>query len=76
MKVNELKSRSTNRVIGGSDASMMKSQSKESVDVSKLQKLIEQKAYELYAQRGLTHGNDWSDWFEAEKIIRSKIKRF
>lgn len=29
-------------------------------------------AYELFEQRGYTHGNDQDDWFEAERIVRSR----
>lgn len=31
--------------------------------------LIQAKAYELYEQRGRSDGDDWRDWFEAEKVI-------
>ena len=31
---------------------------------------IAYKAYELFEQRGCTHGFDLQDWFEAEKIIK------
>jgi hypothetical protein len=27
-------------------------------------------AYSLYEKRGYAHGNDWHDWFEAEKTIK------
>ena len=33
---------------------------------------ISKKAYELYESRGYSSGNDWADWFEAEKIISSE----
>lgn len=29
-------------------------------------------AYSLFEKRGHAHGNDWQDWFEAEKIIYNK----
>ncbi len=29
-------------------------------------------AYELFQQRGGTHGCDQKDWFEAERIVRSQ----
>ncbi|MDD5006167.1 MAG: DUF2934 domain-containing protein [Candidatus Omnitrophica bacterium] len=32
---------------------------------------IQKKAYELYVKRGYSHGNDWSDWFEAERLVKS-----
>ena len=31
--------------------------------------LVEKVAYDLYERRGYTHGNDFGDWFEAEKRI-------
>jgi len=33
---------------------------------------IQQKAYELFEQRGYSHGNDLSDWLEAEKIVKAE----
>lgn len=29
-------------------------------------------AYELYEQRGRSHGHDLGDWFKAEEIIRQR----
>ena len=37
-----------------------------------LQKRIQEKAYEIFERRGYSHGNDWADWFEAERIVRSQ----
>lgn len=33
---------------------------------------IQKKAYELFRQRGGSHGSDWSDWFEAEKLLMGR----
>lgn len=46
-----------------------------SVKVSKkslkeLHEKIQKRAYELYEKRGATPGNDWADWFEAEKSVK------
>jgi len=30
---------------------------------------IAQRAYELYEQRGAGHGEDWNDWFQAEREL-------
>jgi hypothetical protein len=30
---------------------------------------IANRAYELYEQRGGTHGEDWNDWFQAEREL-------
>lgn len=32
--------------------------------------LVRQAAYSLYERRGKSHGNDWNDWFEAERRLR------
>jgi hypothetical protein len=34
---------------------------------------IQHKAYELYEKRGHTHGNDWADWFEAERQVKREV---
>jgi hypothetical protein len=30
---------------------------------------IHQRAYELYQARGAEHGQDWNDWFRAEREL-------
>ncbi len=30
---------------------------------------VELAAYGLFVKRGSVHGNDWQDWFEAEKAV-------
>ncbi len=49
---------------------LSKKVSKESLSPEELHEKIQKKAYELYEKRGATHGNDWADWFEAEKIVK------
>lgn len=39
-----------------------------------LRQRIEQKAYQIFAQRGFSHGNDLADWYEAEKQVRKEIR--
>jgi hypothetical protein len=34
---------------------------------------VGQKAYELYINRGADHGNDQTDWFEAERLVRAEM---
>jgi hypothetical protein len=34
---------------------------------------VEKKAYELYAQRGYTNGNDLQDWLTAEQVIAQEL---
>jgi hypothetical protein len=36
-----------------------------------MNKKIADKAYELFVKRGSTAGNEWGDWFEAERIVKS-----
>ena len=43
------------------------------VDADGFLQKVEKKAYELYKKRGLEHGFDWDDWFEAEKIMEAEI---
>lgn len=48
-----------------------KSKSKKKLNQEELNSLIAKKAYELYVRRGYSHGSDWADWYEAEKIVLS-----
>ena len=34
---------------------------------------IQKRAYELFLKKGGSHGNDWNDWFEAERQIRREM---
>jgi hypothetical protein len=33
---------------------------------------LNRRAYEIYQQKGSTHGHDWDDWFQAEKEVKRK----
>jgi hypothetical protein len=33
---------------------------------------LNRRAYEIFQQRGSTHGHDWEDWFLAEKEVKRK----
>lgn len=35
------------------------------------QKRVAQKAYDLWQKRGCVHGEDWNDWFTAEKTVKA-----
>lgn len=37
---------------------------------SKVLESIRKRAYEFYCKRGYTHGNDVTDWLEAEKQVK------
>lgn len=34
--------------------------------------MIRKRANEIYLKRGARPGNDWADWFEAERQIKSE----
>jgi hypothetical protein len=36
---------------------------------------IRRRAQELYEKRGCIPGNDWADWFEAERQIKAELSR-
>lgn len=36
---------------------------------------IRQKAYELYLNRGASHGQDFNDWLEAERLVLAEQKK-
>ncbi len=62
--------------------SMTKSSSKAKKSTSRRKKvsweewntLIAQKAYEIFEKRGYSHGNDQTDWYEAEKMVSKTYK--
>ena len=41
---------------------------------SEIQKSIEQRAFELYVQRGGLHGSDQHDWLQAEQEICTPLR--
>jgi len=36
---------------------------------------IRKRAQELCNKRGGTTGNDWADWFEAERQVKNELKK-
>ncbi|MDD5282290.1 MAG: DUF2934 domain-containing protein [Candidatus Omnitrophica bacterium] len=36
---------------------------------------IRRRAQELYEKRGCVPGNDWADWFEAERQVKSELNK-
>ncbi len=52
-----------------------KSSSHKIISPKQLHERIKKKAYELYVKRGYIHGDDWADWFEAEKIVKAELKK-
>lgn len=33
---------------------------------------LNRRAFEIYQQKGSTHGHDWEDWFQAERDVKKK----
>lgn len=44
---------------------------KRQLNQEELNELIQKKAFELHEKRGNSHGSDFDDWLEAERIIKS-----
>jgi len=44
------------------------------VTIEELNQMIEHRAYELYMQRGSSHGDDHRDWYIAEQEVKGKVK--
>jgi hypothetical protein len=36
---------------------------------------IRRRAQELYEKRGCVPGNDWADWFEAERQVKAELNK-
>ena len=47
----------------------------EELSEPELRQQIQAKARELYVLRGGVQGQDWDDWFEAERIVRKQATR-
>lgn len=43
------------------------------INTPAIRQRVEKKAYELYAQRGYTNGNDLQDWLEAQQIVTDQL---
>ena len=41
----------------------------------KMLEAIRNVAYELYEKRGRTRGNELSDWFEAERLVKKNLAK-
>lgn len=67
------KNRVSSRVRTGTKTGTAKTE-KHPIDLETLHRQIEMKAYELFLSRDSTHGNDWDDWFEAEKRVKKGHK--
>jgi len=43
------------------------------VNSGEMDHMIREKAYELYMQRGATHGGDFDDWLKAEQEVKKEL---
>lgn len=50
-----------------------KTKSASAVDARSFAERVEKKAYELYERRGYKSGQDWQDWFDAEKLVEDEM---
>ena len=48
---------------------------REETSVPVTEEEIARVAYELFERRGQTHGNDQQDWFEAERVLRTRRRK-
>lgn len=42
------------------------------MSIEQFEENVKQRAFELYCQKGETHGSDQEDWFQAEQEIRGR----
>lgn len=47
--------------------------SRSCMDSNELFARVQKRAHELYEKRGCSSGNDWADWFEAERQIKKGL---
>ena len=56
-------------------ATKTNSSRKTGIDEETVQDMIRNKAYELHEQRGGEHGRDLEDWLEAERTVKTAMKK-
>jgi hypothetical protein len=52
-----------------------KARRKTGIDEETVQEMIRKKAYELHEQRGGQHGRELEDWLEAERTVKTEMKK-
>ncbi|MGD0335948.1 MAG: DUF2934 domain-containing protein [Candidatus Omnitrophota bacterium] len=52
----------------------MNTQDSSKLTPEKIHSLIQKRAQEICMKRGCAPGNDWKDWFEAEKQIKRELR--
>ena len=50
-----------------------KAKSAPAIDAKCFAERVEKKAYELYEKRGCKPGQDWQNWFDAEKLVEDEM---
>jgi hypothetical protein len=66
------------KIVGLADdkpVAVKKAVAKKVVSRDELSRRIQDKAYELYLNRGCSHGDDQNDWYEAERLVRAEMGR-
>ncbi|MBN2097855.1 MAG: DUF2934 domain-containing protein [Candidatus Omnitrophica bacterium] len=43
------------------------------IDSQELFSRTQRKAYELFEKKGYTHGDDWTDWLKAERLVKKEL---
>jgi len=69
MRINKPGRKSVSKAIAKQDSESQKTPAKQQWNQEQLQDAIRLKAYEIYAQRGYTQGNDMDDWLRAEQLV-------
>lgn len=46
---------------------------KKEIDTKGYMRMVAQKAYELFEQRGQQHGYDQEDWYQAERFVQQEF---
>lgn len=44
-----------------------------SLKEDKVRELVQKRAYEISQKRGCVPGNEWGDWFEAERQVKQEL---
>ena len=69
MVIKKLAGKVARRTSNKKRSTTRKSKSAE-ISTEEMHFLIEKKAYEIYAGRGYTHGDDLNDWYQAEEMVK------
>jgi hypothetical protein len=45
------------------------------ISQDELRQLIEKRAFEIFMERGASHGDHEGDWYRAEKEVKAKLRK-